>query len=252
MKATRGRGRPWTLSRTAAIRARRSAISAAPVSWASSAAATRVMSASMSASESGLRETVRTGRSVQVQVAASTSLRLTAHTSQWSWVTITSGSNARSASASTRYTDSPSRTIALTRLSISALVASTLNLGSVSAGSARTSPGKSHSWLRPTSQSRRPSAQTISVALAIRLTTRRGVSIVTSLGLPQIRGTLFSPHPSVLTPPLTPPRQGEGKRARIARRPSIQSSCAPRERHGERGSPDRRTRSRRDSRPRRA
>ncbi len=49
---------------------------------------------------------------------------------------------------------------------------STLNFGAVSAGSAATSAGKSHSWLRPTSQSRRPSAQTISVALAIRLTTR--------------------------------------------------------------------------------
>src|SRR5262245_9187328 len=45
--------------------------------------------------------------------------------------------------------------------------------GAVSAGRRVTSGGKSHSWLRPTSQSLRPSALTISVALAIKLTTRR-------------------------------------------------------------------------------
>src|SRR5262249_16717272 len=67
----------------------------------------------------------------------------------------------------------PSRTICCTRASISALVPSTLNLGAVSAGRRATSGGKSHSWLRPTSQSLRPSALTISVALAIKLTTRR-------------------------------------------------------------------------------
>src|SRR5262249_11149671 len=67
----------------------------------------------------------------------------------------------------------PSRTICCTRASMSALVPSTLNLGAVSAGRRATSGGKSHSWLRPTSQSLRPSALTISVALAIKLTTRR-------------------------------------------------------------------------------
>src|SRR5262245_57654418 len=62
--------------------------------------------------------------------------------------------------------------MALTLASISALLPATLNLGAVSAGKQATSAGKSHSWLRPTSQSRRPSAHTISVALAMRLTTR--------------------------------------------------------------------------------
>ena len=47
-------------------------------------------------------ETISTGRPVHVQVAASTSLRLTAHTSQWSCVTMTSGASAFSASPSTR------------------------------------------------------------------------------------------------------------------------------------------------------
>jgi hypothetical protein len=122
--------------------------------------------------ESGRSEMIRAGRSTHVQVAASTSPRLTAHTSQWSWVTITSGARSFSRPASTRYTDSPSRTIACTRASISALDPSTLNLGSVKAGKPSTSGGKSHSWLRPTSQLRRPSAHTISVALAMRLTTR--------------------------------------------------------------------------------
>ena len=62
--------------------------------------------------------------------------------------------------------------MARTRASISALVPSTSSLGSVSAGSCNTSAGKSHSWLRPTSRPRAPSAHTISVALAIRLTMR--------------------------------------------------------------------------------
>ena len=52
--------------------------------------------------ESGFSETISTGRPVHVQVAASTSLRLTAHTSQWSCVTMTSGASAFSASPSTR------------------------------------------------------------------------------------------------------------------------------------------------------
>ena len=52
--------------------------------------------------QSGRNDTISTGRPVQVQVAASTSARLTAHTSQWSCVTITSGARAFSASPSTR------------------------------------------------------------------------------------------------------------------------------------------------------
>src|SRR5262245_52237843 len=66
--------------------------------------------------------------------------------------------------------------MARTRASISALVPSTLNFASVSCGRRGTSVGKSHSWLRPTRRSRQPSAHTISVALAIRLTTRSGAS----------------------------------------------------------------------------
>jgi hypothetical protein len=46
----------------------------------------------------------------------------------------------------------------------------------VSTGNSFTSSGKSHSWLRPTRRSRAPSAQTISVALAISDTTRLGSS----------------------------------------------------------------------------
>ena len=62
--------------------------------------------------------------------------------------------------------------MARTLASISPLVPSTLNFGAVSAGRPSTAGGKSHSWLRATCRAPRPSAHTISVALAIRLTTR--------------------------------------------------------------------------------
>src|SRR4029453_5702229 len=52
--------------------------------------------------ESGLSETMSTAYPVQVQVAASTSARLPAHTSQWSCVTMMSGTSALSASPSTQ------------------------------------------------------------------------------------------------------------------------------------------------------
>src|SRR5208282_2545385 len=93
-------------------------------------------------------------------------------TSHCDCVTITSGCNSRSRAASTRYTDNASPTIFFTRSSISALVPSTLNLGSVSAGRLSTPAGKSHSCERPTSSSRNPSAHTISVALGSRVTIR--------------------------------------------------------------------------------
>ena len=91
--------------------------------------------------QSGLSETISTGRPVHVQVAASTSLRLTAHTSQWSWVTITSGASAPQRLA----VDAIDRQAVAHDLahaaSISALEPSTLNFGAVSAGRRSTSAG---------------------------------------------------------------------------------------------------------------
>jgi hypothetical protein len=59
-----------------------------------------------------------------------------------------------------------------TRASISAEDPPVANFGSVITGRAETSAGKSHSWLRATSQWRRPSAATISVALSMSETIR--------------------------------------------------------------------------------
>src|SRR5579863_8102207 len=63
-----------------------------------------------------------------------------------------------------------------TRASISALLPSGLNFGSVSTGSRFSEGGKSHSCDLPTSSLSNPSAQTISVALGNSVTIRWAMS----------------------------------------------------------------------------
>jgi hypothetical protein len=73
--------------------------------------------------------------------AARTSRRLTAHTSHWDCVTITSGRSSSKRAASTAYTDVSVWSVSFTRRSMSALDPVTANLGDVQAGRRRITSG---------------------------------------------------------------------------------------------------------------
>ena len=103
IEATEGRpARPPARSAIAAIRSWSDSTSAAPRSGTPRASATRAMSVHRSASPVGSSETIRGRASSQSETACSTSLKVTAHTSHWDWVTMTSGLKALSLKASTR------------------------------------------------------------------------------------------------------------------------------------------------------
>ena len=99
---------------------------------------------------------------------------LTAHTSQWVCVTMTSGASDASNASSISYSGAPARSRSRTRASMSPLLPSTSNVGRLTAGSRFTQAGKSHSCERATSRSPSPSAHTSSVPLASRDAMRAG------------------------------------------------------------------------------
>ena len=179
MQATRGRSSSAAeRSEISAKRLRIRPTTPAPASTASSAAATRRTSSYTASVDSAVSETMATSPPIRLRTAASTSGSETAHTSHRSWVTTTSGDTRFKVSSRISYTDRACWTISLTSMSISRLLPSSFARGRVHTGSASTPAGKSHSWERPTSESRWPTADTISVALGSRETIRGGVDVM--------------------------------------------------------------------------
>ena len=115
-------------------------------------------------------------RSRRAGAPCARSASLTAHTSQWVCVMITSGASVASSASSTSYSGSPARSFARTRASMSPLAPVMSNVGRLTAGSRFTHSGKSHSCERATSLSPSPSAHTSSVPLASSEAMRCGAS----------------------------------------------------------------------------
>lgn len=113
----------------------------------------------------GSRLTTRASPRI-TRTASDTEAYDTAHTSHRSWVSTTSAPSRASASVSSVYSDDPRCAAPPTASEISRLPrASAANSARVTTGIPETSSaGQSHSWVRPTSRSPRPSSTTMSVA----------------------------------------------------------------------------------------
>ena len=152
----RGPGSARVRSASAARRARMPATSARPASVAPSTPATFVKTVQDAVDGAGVQRDdlppfQRGGR------PCARSPGLTAQTSQWVCVTMTSGASDASSASSTSYSGAPARSRSRTRASMSALVPPMSNVGRLTAGRRLTHAGKSHSCERATSRS--PSAQ---------------------------------------------------------------------------------------------
>ena len=163
--STRGRGTRAVRARNSSSLSRRPATASTPRSATPAARATRRMSCRTSSRWRGDSETMSAAAPSSLRAAACTSPKETAQTAQASWVRIRSGCNSRSFSSSIRYTESPFATTSRTWRSISADRAFASTLAAVRTGNPRTDSGKSHSCEMPTSRSRSPSRQAISVVL---------------------------------------------------------------------------------------